>query len=127
MLVKLYGPSSEGDHRYSPPEVIGIRKDWVMGQPDAEHVSTSIVERQNLTMRMNIRRLTRLTNAHSKKIENHMHAIALHSRYYNFGRSHETWTRARGGAKTSPARAAGGPSLVGTSSGGVGWTQSAES
>lgn len=127
MLVKLYGPSIEGDHRYSPPEVIGIRKDWVMGQPDAEHVSTSIVERQNLTMRMNIRRLTRLTNAHSKKIENHMHAIALHYRYYNFCRSHETLTRARGGVKTSPAMAAGVADHVWKLSEVVGLLESAES
>ena len=127
MLVKLYGPSIEGDHRYSPPEVIGTRKDWVMGQPDAEHVSTSFVERQNLTMRMNIRRLTRLTNAHSKKIENHMHAIALHYMYYNFCRSHETLTRARGGIKTTPAMAAGVADHVWKLSEVVGLLESTES
>lgn len=106
-LVKVYGPSVEGTHRYSPPEVIGIRKEWVMGNPDADHVSTSYIERQNLTMRMNIRRLTRLTNGHSKKIENHGHAIALHYMYYNFCRKHETLTKANGGVHTTPAMAAG--------------------
>jgi IS1 family transposase len=107
MLQKLYGPSIEGDHRYSPPEVIGTRAEWIMGKPDRALVSTSYVERQNLTMRMNIRRLTRLTNGHSKKIENHGHAIALHYMYYNFCRKHETLTRARGGVHCTPVMAAG--------------------
>ncbi len=107
MLQKLYGPSIEGDHRYSPPQVIGTRMDWVMGKPDPDKVSTSYVERQNLTMRMNIRRLTRLTNGHSKKIENHGHAIALHYMYYIFVRKHETLTKARGGIHCTPAMAAG--------------------
>lgn len=107
MLVKLYGQSIEGTHRYSPPEVVGIEKHWVMGSPDSEHVSTSYVERQNLTMRMNIRRLTRLTNGFSKKIENHRHALALHYMYYNFCRKHETLTKAKGGVHTTPAMAAG--------------------
>ena len=106
MLVKLYGPSIEGQRRYSAPELIGIEKHVIMGNPDDAHISTSYVERQNLTMRMNIRRLTRLTNGHSKKLENHMHAIALHYMYYNFCRSHETLTKANGGIKTSPAMAA---------------------
>jgi IS1 family transposase len=107
MLVKLYGQSSEGQRRYSPPEIVGIDKTWIMGDPDAKDVSTSYVERQNLTMRMNIRRLTRLTNGFSKKIENHGHAIALHYMYYNFVRKHQTLTKERGGLHTTPAMAAG--------------------
>lgn len=107
MLVKLYGPGIEGTHRYSPPGLVGIEKHWIMGRPEDAHVSTSFVERQNLTMRMNVRRLTRLTNAHSKKLENHGHAIALHYMYYNFCRRHETLTQARGGIHTTPAMAAG--------------------
>ncbi len=107
MLQKLYGPSIEGEHRYSPPQVIGVRADWVMGKPDPAKVSTSYVERQNLTMRMNIRRLTRLTNGHSKKIENHGHAIALHYMYYNFCRKHETLTKRHGGIHWTPAMEAG--------------------
>jgi IS1 family transposase len=107
MLIKIYGQSIEGTQRYSPPEVIGIEKRWVMGNPDTDHISTSYAERQNLTMRMNIRRLTRLTNAHSKKIENHRHALALHYMYYNLCRKHETLTKAAGGIHTTPAMAAG--------------------
>lgn len=107
MLVKLYGPAPEGQRRYSPPELIGIEKHWVMGDPNEDHVSTSYAERQNLTMRMNIRRLTRLTNGFSKKIENHVHAIALYFMYYNFCRKHETLTRNAGGIHTTPAMAAG--------------------
>lgn len=106
-LVKLYGQAPDGQRRYGPPEIVGIEEHWVMGTPLAEHVSTSFVEPQNLTMRMNIRRLTRLTSGFSKKIENHGHAIALHYMYYNFWRSHETLAKAKGGIKTSPAMAAG--------------------
>jgi IS1 family transposase len=106
-LVKLYGQSIEGTHRYSPPEVIGTEKHWIMGMPDPAHVSTSFAERQNLTMRMNVRRLTRLTNGFSKKLENHAHAMSIYFMHYNFCRSHETLTKAKGGIKTTPAMAAG--------------------
>ena len=106
MLVKLYGPPIDGERRYSTPECVGADKQWVMGAPVEKDVSTSFVERQNLTMRMNIRRLTRLTNGHSKKLENHAHAIALHYMYYNFCRKHETLTKAKAGVHTTPAMAA---------------------
>jgi IS1 family transposase len=99
-LIKLYGKSLEGDHRYSPPECIGVEKMAIVGNPRARHISTSYIERQNLTMRMNMRRFTRLTNAFSKKVENHAHAIALHFMYYNFVRIHKT-------LKVTPAMAAG--------------------
>jgi len=107
MLVKLYGHAPEGQRRYSPPEIVGIEKTRIMGDPDPDEVSTSYIERQNLTMRMNCRRLTRLTNAFSKKLENHKHAMALHYMYYNFCRKHQTLTKARGGLHTTPAMAAG--------------------
>lgn len=106
-LVKIYGPSPEGAVRYSPPVCVGSRKEAVMGKPQAEHVSTSFVERQNLTMRMQMRRFTRLTNGFSKKIENHVHAIALHFVHYNWCRPHQTLTKAARGVHTSPAMAAG--------------------
>src|SRR6266705_3801349 len=76
--------------RYSPAECIGIRIARIEGNPDPKHVSTSYAESQNLTMRMSIRRFTRLTNAFSKKLENLGHAVALHFMYYNFGRIHQT-------------------------------------
>ena len=78
-----------------------------MGDPDPDQVSTSYIERQNLTMRMNVRRLTRLTNAFSKKIENHKHALSLHYMYYNFVRKHQTLTKQAGGIHKTPAMAAG--------------------
>jgi IS1 family transposase len=107
MLVKLFGSSPEGTRRYSPPQIVSAEKVWIMGAPAEAHVSTSYAERQNLTMRMNIRRLTRLTSGFSKKIENHKHAMALYFMYYNFCRGHETLTKAAGGIHTTPAMAAG--------------------
>ena len=107
MLVKVYGPTIEESRRYSPPELISIDKRWVMGDPDPSHVSTSYAESQNTRMRTNIRRLTRLTNGHSKKLENHVHAMALWFMYYNFCRPHMTLTQRNGGIKQTPAMAAG--------------------
>ena len=90
-VVKKFGSSSENpDTKYSPSEVISIQKRVICGNPDEKLISTSYVERQNLTMRMHMRRFTRLTNAFSKKIENHCYAIALHFVYYNFVKKHTT-------------------------------------
>jgi IS1 family transposase len=100
MLVKIYGAEPGGEKRYSPAKCIGAQRREITGSPDPNHVSTSFAERQNLTMRMHMRRFTRLTNAFSKKIENHACAVALHSMYYNFVRLHQT-------LKVSPAMAAG--------------------
>jgi len=90
MLVKMYGAVPQDESRYSPPACIGIEMVPVTGEPEKKHISTSYVERQNLTMRMSMRRFTRLTNAFSKKCENHEHAIALHFLHYNFCRVHQT-------------------------------------
>jgi IS1 family transposase len=88
-LVKLYGPTPEGgERRYSQPDCIGSQKHAVTGKPNPFHVSTSYIERQNLTMRMSIRRFTRLTNAFSKKVENHTAHVAIHFFHYNFCRVH---------------------------------------
>jgi len=89
-LIKLYGQTSEGQKRYSPPACIGTIKQKINGTPETGKISTSFVERQNLTMRMNMRRFTRLTNAFSKKVENLACAVALHFMYYNFCRIHQT-------------------------------------
>lgn len=100
MLIKVYGATNTEHARYSPAECPGCRKQTISGDPDKAHISTSYVERQILTVRMHNRRFTRLTNAFSKKIENHVHSIALHYFHYNFCRKHQS-------IKTTPAVAAG--------------------
>jgi hypothetical protein len=101
-LVKLYGATTEGAKgRYSPAECIGARKERIEGNPDPKHISTSYAERQNLTMRMQMRRFTRLTNAFSKKFENHMHMVALYTVWYNYLKQHKSLKG------LSPAMAAG--------------------
>ena len=105
MLNKIYGHETrEGQRRYSPAECIGAEKRVIAGNPDKSHVSTSYVELQNLTIRMSMRRFTRLTNGFSKKLENHMHNLALYFMYYNFARPHTTLSKPY---PKTPAMAAG--------------------
>lgn len=107
-IIKQYGTQpGEVAGRYSPAECTGVEKTRVFVKPDMEKVSTSYVERQNLTMRMSMRRLTRLTNGFSKKAENHAHAVSLHFMHYNYCRPHQTLTKAASGIKATPAMAAG--------------------
>lgn len=105
-LEKVY-KAQPSSGRYSPPECIGAKAIPVMGNPDPDHISTSYVERSNLHLRMQSRRFTRLTNAFSRKLENHAAAVALHFMWYNFGHVHATLTAANGGIHTTPAMAAG--------------------
>jgi hypothetical protein len=100
MLIKKYGTAPETEKRYSPTICLGADPQAVRGRPDPEHISTSYVERQNLSMRMGMRRFTRLTNAFSKKLENHMYALSIYFINYNFVRIHQT-------LRTPPAMAAG--------------------
>ena len=100
MLRKTYGADPEAEKRYSPAKIQGCSTDIVAGDPSPKHISTSYIERQNLTMRMSMKRFARLSNGFSKKIENHAHAVALHFMHYNFARIHKT-------LRTTPAQAAG--------------------
>lgn len=107
-LIKVYADAPpEEARRYSPSECVDTRKEVIVGDPDERFISTSHVERHNLTMRMSLRRLTRLTNAFSKKFDRHCDALALYFTYYNFCRPHTTLTKERGGRKTTPAMASG--------------------
>ncbi len=99
-LVKIYGPTIDRDGRYSPPECVGAEKHPIEGRPAEEHISTSYVERQNLSIRMGNRRFTRLTNAFSKKLDNHLWMLSLYFCHYNFCRIHKT-------LRVTPAMAAG--------------------
>jgi IS1 family transposase len=105
MLIKLYGPEKGSEGKYSPPKCIGARRQSIAGKPAKESISTSYVERQNLTMRMGMRRFTRLTNGFSKKVQNLEYAVALHFMYYNFCRIHQT-------LRVTPAMEAGVPDHV---------------
>ena len=100
MLIKLYGEAPKGETRYSPAECVGTRKNQISGRPDKGMISTSHIERSNLSFRMHMRRYTRLTNAHSKKFENHCHMVALYTVWYNFARTNSA-------VRMPPAMAAG--------------------
>jgi IS1 family transposase len=104
MLVKYYGSDPNADRRFSPPVVLAEDVRIIAGNPDPDLISTSIVERQNLTMRMGMRRFTRLTNGFSKKVENHAAMVSLHYMYYNFGRAHKSLAKPY---PRTPAMAAG--------------------
>jgi len=99
-LVKIYGTSIDGQKRYSPAQIIGAEKFCCSGRPDPKHISTSYAERANLSIRMGLRRFTRLTNAFSKKLENHIHALSIYFMHYNFCRIHQS-------LRVTPAMAAG--------------------
>jgi hypothetical protein len=99
-LVKIYGASGENETRYSPAKCLGAIPKEICGEPNLKHISTSYAERQNLTMRMHMRRFTRLTNAFSKKFENHVHMVALYTVFYNWTKVHKT-------LRTMPAMATG--------------------
>jgi IS1 family transposase len=100
MLQKIYGADPIAEKRYSPAKCVGAVRKIISGNPDKKHINTSYAERQNLTMRMHMRRFTRLTNAFSKKLEHHAYSVALHQMFYNFVRIHQT-------LKVTPAMAAG--------------------